>query len=195
MFKFLLIKSFPNSDEFGTVIDAGSEGTYCFNLSGVSNISIENITLINGNTSIIMNKCRNITISGNKLSNYREIGINATSSSSILIKNNLLKSDCSECRGIVLIDSNSNTNHQSIIRNNSFDMPSNCLSLKLKNSCGNKIYLSKSINYFRENNVECGLINSSQAVKYVCKNNREFEFDPSTDITQENFCNDLMLGV
>ena len=104
----------------------------------------------------------------------------------------VLNMQCVDCKGIALIDSNSTTLSPSMIKNNFFRIPLDCLSIISINSCGNKIYLSKSINWFMDNDVYCGLINSTPSGKYKCKDGREFEFDPSIDPYQEDFCNDLL---
>lgn len=187
----IIIKPFPNSRTFGVVIEAGSDGPYCINLTGTSNITIQDMVLKDGNISIIMSQSKNISITNNKLIDFKLLGLNITNCTPITVNDNRFKSEYVNCKGIALIDSNSTTSCRSVIKNNVFNIPPDCFAIISIDSCGNKIYLNKSINWFKDNDVYCGLINSTPAGKYICNNGREFEFDPSVDYHQENFCNNL----
>ena len=87
----IIIKPFPNSSAFSVVIDAGSDGPYCINLTGTSNISIQDVVLKKGNIGIIIDQSKNINLDNNKIVDFKKLGLNISNCTTIKVNGNSFK--------------------------------------------------------------------------------------------------------
>jgi parallel beta-helix repeat protein len=187
----ITIKSFPNYRAHSSVID-GLNKSYCIYIFNTSNITLENILFTNANILIKIYNSSNIKIIGNKFTNFKKYGVMILNSAIFTIEDNKLSSMGTNCGGILIADSNSTTSHASIVRNNSIELPEKSFSIFLKRSCGINLYLNKNIKSFKEDDIECGIIDENRARTYRCNNSRTFELNLSDRNGLENFCSNII---
>jgi hypothetical protein len=171
----------PNDRLNEDVVFDNLNGDFCIHLIDTSNIEIKDLVFYDGNYSIIIENCNNITINNNDFFNFNKAGILVINSSDIDIWSNNFESSCSNCTGIIFINSNSTSSNPTIVKDNSFGLPDNCKCIGLTKSCGNYLYeldIKNEIKYFREDNIQFGLDNgicacNNEATRFRLTNNDE----------------------
>ena len=193
----IAICSFPRSyavspiDEslnMGPAFDS-LNGDFCIHLHNTSNIAIEGINFYNGNYSLIIENCKNIKVIGNRFFSFKKAGILLVNSSAIIIKNNVIRSDNINCKGIIFANSNSTSLNPTIVRDNSYELSDSGRCVSLAKSCGNALYMDNNITVFKEDELECGLIGDGI---YNCANDETLELKKINNYNKMKFCNSLI---
>jgi len=187
----ITINPFGGLPAHSTVID-GSGGDYCVHLLDTSNITIENMWFNSALSGIIIERCNNIKVIGNKFTNLK-YGIIINQSSGIIIKDNIINLSRLDSVGIGLIYSNSTNFDRNIFRNNSFNLPENSFSISSLNCYGNEFYIDGGVKRFSEDEIECGLTGRT----YRCYSNidkRYFDLDLFKGDASADFSNSYLPG-
>lgn len=164
----------PRKDRASVIFDAKG-GEFIFAIDNTSNISINGLTLKNGNNGILLDRVKNCIINGNKIYSFKFTGIfmnNTVINNSIT--NNLLSSDNDQnnVSGIILSESSDVIIENNEIRvgneNPNFNKNgNNYIDILLNNSFGNTIDFA-GIGIITEDTILCGIICNEDEPMCAC---------------------------